>query len=78
MYKLLLCLVFFIQYQKTFAHVALTFPPARTYIFDYFDNSRFARRGPCGMSKTEGEKFLLLGNFYVIIRMVDVLSKAAD
>lgn len=31
------------------AHVALTFPPARSYDLDFLDNSRTP--GPCGMPK---------------------------
>lgn len=31
------------------AHVALTFPPARTYDLDFLDNVR--TKGPCGMPK---------------------------
>jgi len=58
MIKLLLCLLIFVQQYEVHAHVALTFPPARTYIFDYFDNSRFYRRGPCGMSKTQGNALI--------------------
>lgn len=29
------------------AHVRLTFPPARTFAFDFLDNARTS--GPCGM-----------------------------
>ena len=32
-----------------YAHVALTYPPARKYDLDFLDNSR--TRGPCGMPK---------------------------
>lgn len=37
-------------------HVALTFPPARKYDFDFLDNSRTA--APCGVPK--GKKVFLL------------------
>ena len=33
----------------SWAHVALTYPPARSYDLDFLDNSR--TKGPCGMPK---------------------------
>lgn len=33
------------------AHVALTYPPARSYALDFLDNSR--TKGPCGMPRGE-------------------------
>ena len=33
------------------AHIALVFPPARVYNFDFLDNGR--TRPPCGMPKSE-------------------------
>lgn len=35
------------------SHVALTYPPARKYDFDFLDNSR--TKGPCGMPKGESQ-----------------------
>ena len=34
-------------------HVSLTFPPARTYAWDFLDNARTPR--PCGVSTYAGE-----------------------
>ena len=44
--------------QECYAHIRLTFPPARKYQFDFLDNVRTP--GPCGMPSGEtcyGESF---------------------
>lgn len=45
---LVIVLIACVQYM-TWAHVALTYPPARHYDLDFLDNSR--TKGPCGMPK---------------------------
>lgn len=47
---------------STTSHVALTFPPARTYDLDFLDTSRTP--GPCGMPK--GKIFFCLKYFFDI------------
>lgn len=49
-WELLLAVVACLVYRTT-SHVALTFPPARTYDLDFLDTSRTP--GPCGMPKGE-------------------------
>ncbi|CRK95696.1 CLUMA_CG009154, isoform A [Clunio marinus] len=44
----------------SWAHVALTFPPARKYDLDFLDNSRTP--APCGMPKGKKSFFLLAIN----------------
>jgi len=52
--KAFLLLLLLQEFSTIFSHVTLTFPPARTYGFDYLDNYRFYDREPCGMPKTKG------------------------
>jgi len=47
---------------STTSHVALTFPPARTYDLDFLDTSRTP--GPCGMPKGKTSFFKII---FVII-----------
>lgn len=55
--KLLSLLLLLSAVYTTFAHVALTFPPARSYDLDFLDNSRTP--GPCGMPKGKFYLFFL-------------------
>jgi hypothetical protein len=43
--------------EAVYAHVALTYPPARKYDLDFLDNSR--TKGPCGMPKGKIQIFSL-------------------
>ena len=51
----LVSLVFSFEY--ILCHVALTFPPARSYAFDYLDTFTFSGRGPCGEPETPGKLY---------------------
>jgi len=50
-YPARLVLVLFAVIQVSYAHVGLTFPPARKYDLDFLDNVRTP--APCGMPKGE-------------------------
>jgi hypothetical protein len=58
-WELILAVVACLVYSTT-SHVALTFPPARTYDLDFLDTSRTP--GPCGMPK--GKMFFYSKYFF--------------
>jgi len=47
---------------RTTSHVALTFPPARTYDLDFLDSGRTP--GPCGMPKGSVKTSLMSGSSF--------------
>ena len=63
-----LLLVFVASFGVAVGHVALTFPPARTYDLDFLDNSR--TKGPCGMPRGEWCFISAIRNSYQLCYMV--------
>ena len=49
--------------KSSWAHVGLTFPPARQYDLDFLDNVR--TRPPCGMPKGKANHLKLLNTYLV-------------